>query len=281
MQIGIFTRIFPRPTLDETLAAVVSHGLSCAQFGFDDIGLPDMPDAIDPLVCESIRQEFSAHGDDTMAALSGTWNMIHPDLNLREAGLRRLEILAANCARLGTKVITLCTGTRNTQSMWRAHPDNQSADAWDDLAATMTQALRIAEAHNVFLGVETEVSNVIDSATRARRLLDEMGSPNLKIVMDGANFFHHGELPRMHEILDQAFELLGDDIAIAHAKDLVRDGEAGNVAAGTGLLDYDHYLRLLAQTGRDLPVLLHSLSEEQAAISIRFLQSKKPLETSE
>lgn len=274
MQIGIFTRIFPRPTLDETLETVVAHGLSCAQFGFDDIGLPEMPDAIDPAVCDLICQKFAAHGV-TMAALSGTWNMIHPDLPMREAGLRRLEVLAANAARLGTGVITLCTGTRNPQSMWRAHPDNQSADAWDDLSATMRQALRIAERHNIFLGVEPEVSNVIDSAERARKLLNEMGSPNLKIVMDGANLFHHGELPRMHEILDHAFDLLGDDIAIAHAKDLVRDGEAGNVAAGTGLLDYDHYLRLLAATGRDLPVLLHSLSEEQAKVSIAFLKGKQ------
>ena len=130
---------------------------------------------------------------------------------------------------------------------------------------------------NVILGVEPEVSNVIDSAERARRLLDEMKSPNLKIVMDGANLFHHGELPRMSEILDRAFELLGDDIIIAHAKDLVRDGEAGNVAAGTGLLDYERYLRLLDATGRDLPILLHSLSEQQAKSSVAFLREKQPL----
>lgn len=85
----------------------------------------------------------------------------------------------------------------------------------------MAQALPLAEAHNVILGVEPEVSNVIDSAERARRLLDEMKSPNLKIVMDGANLFHYGELPCMSELI-HAFELLGDDIVIAHAKDLVR-----------------------------------------------------------
>ena len=276
MQIGIFTRTFPRPTLSETLETVVAHGLSSVQFGFDDIGLAEMPDQIDPALCDTIRQEFAAQGI-RMAALSGTWNMIHPDLAERQAGVRRLGVLAANCARLGTNVITLCTGTRNASSMWRPHPDNQSADAWRELTATMAQALPLAEAHNVILGVEPEVSNVIDSAERARRLLDEMKSPNLKIVMDGANLFHHGELPRMSEILDHAFELLGDDIIIAHAKDLVRDGEAGNVAAGTGLLDYERYLRLLDATGRDLPILLHSLSEQQAKSSVAFLREKQPL----
>ena len=183
--------------------------------------------------------------------------------------------LRAHCAQLGTHIITLCTGTRNPHSMWHSHPDNQSAAAWRDLSAAMEQALHFAETHNVILALEPEVSNVIDSADRARRLLDEMQSPHLKIVMDGANIFHHGELPRMQAMLDRAFDLLGEDIVIAHAKDLLRDGEAGNVAAGTGLLDYAHYLKLLRATNPDLPVLLHSLSEAQAAGSIQFLRSKE------
>ena len=67
----------------------------------------------------------------------------------------------------------------------------------------------------------------------------------------------------MREILDEAFALLKDDIALAHAKDLDRDGEAGHLAAGTGLLDYDQYLGLLKESGYDGAVVLHGLSEEQ------------------
>ena len=51
------------------------------------------------------------------------------------------------------------------------------------------------------------------------------------------------------EDLDAAFELLGPDIALAPAKDLERDGDAGNQAAGTGLLDYERYLSLLHAVG--------------------------------
>ena len=75
--------------------------------------------------------------------------------------------------------------------------------------------------------------------------------------MDGANIFHTGELPRMREILDEAFALLGEDIAFAHAKDLDRDGEAGHLAAGKGLLDYDQYLSLLNDINPDIPIVLH------------------------
>jgi sugar phosphate isomerase/epimerase len=78
----------------------------------------------------------------------------------------------------------------------------------------------------------------------------------------------------MREILDEAFELLGDHIVIAHAKDLSQDGEAGHEAAGTGRLDYDQYLSLLAKAGFDGPLILHSLNESQVDQSVAFLRRK-------
>ncbi|MEZ4835178.1 MAG: hypothetical protein R2873_24860 [Caldilineaceae bacterium] len=70
------------------------------------------------------------------------------------------------------------------------------------------------------------------------------------------------------------FDLLGGDIVSAHAKDLSRDGDAGHEAAGTGLLDYDYYVKLLAQSNYDGAVLLHSLTEDQAPGCIAFLRAK-------
>ena len=99
----------------------------------------------------------------------------------------------------------------------------------------------------------------MNTVRKARKLLDEIGSPNLKIIMDGANIFQKGELGRMREKLDEAFDLLGRDIVLAHAKDLDRDGEAGHVAAGLGKLDYPYYVQLLAAAGYDGAIILHAL----------------------
>jgi sugar phosphate isomerase/epimerase len=131
----------------------------------------------------------------------------------------------------------------------------------------------MTEASGVTLAFEPEVSNVIDSAVKARRLLDELGSPRLKVVIDPANLFHAGELPRMSEILDEAFALLGRDIVLAHAKDLSHDGEAGHEAAGTGLLDYPRYLKLLKQMGFAGSLIIHGLREDQVAASVAFLRN--------
>src|SRR5207244_3697549 len=126
----------------------------------------------------------------------------------RQEGLRGLRVLARACRQLGIPCMSLCTGTRDPQDMWRHHPENQSPAAWRDLTHTMGEALVIAEEFNVTLGVEPEVSNVVDTAKKGRRLLNEMKSAHLKIIFDGANLFPAGTLPQMREILDGAIDLL-------------------------------------------------------------------------
>ena len=273
MQLGIMASTFVRPTLPQTLDALVAHGLHTAQFSLECAGLSSMPDHLDPATISAIRQEFSERRL-TMAAVSGTYNMIHPDPIVRQSGLQRLQVLAAACEPLGTALITLCTGTRDPHNMWRRHPDNDAPAAWHDLLLAMQQAVAIAETYHVTLAFEPEPANVVDRPSKGRRLLDELRSPNLKVVMDGANLFHVGDLARMPEVLDEAFALLGQDVALAHAKDLAQDGEAGHIAAGKGKLDYDRYLSLLHQVGYNGALILHSLDESEVAGSVAFLRAK-------
>jgi sugar phosphate isomerase/epimerase len=273
MQLGIHVGTFRRPTLEATLDAVAEHGLTCVHFNLAAAGLPSMPERIEEPLCDRIVRELAAR-EISMASLSGTFNMIHPSVDVRRAGLRRLEAVASQARRLGTSLVALCSGTRDPDDLWQYHPDNHTPEAWADLLDCIGKALQIAERHDVTLGVEPEVSNVVDSAAKARRLLDEMASRRLRIIIDGANLFHAGELPRMRQILDEAFELLGGEIVLAHAKDLDRDGRAGQVAAGRGLLDYDHYLRLLKKVGFDGPLIMHSLAEAEVSGCVKFLREK-------
>jgi sugar phosphate isomerase/epimerase len=272
-RLGIFAKTFVRPKFEVALDAVRGHGLDCIQFNFACVSRPTLPDRIDPALCDRIREACAARGI-AVPAVSGTFNMVHPDAEVRQDGLRRLRVLAGACARLGAPVITLCTGTRDPEDMWRRHPGNDAPDAWADLAASMREALAIAEGEGVTLGVEPEVTNVVDSAAKARRLLDEMGSPCLGIVMDAANLFRAGDLPRMREVMEEAFAALGGDIVIAHAKDIAPGDAEEHVAAGTGALDYDLYLSLMARSGFDGPLILHGLAEGEVGGSVAYLKGK-------
>ena len=273
MEIGIFARTFEEPSLAAVLDRVAAHGIRYIQLNTSCMGLSDMPDGLDAAACAQARREIDARNIEVVS-LSATYNMIHPDPAARAQGMRRLGILASRAAELGTNLLTLCTGTRNPTNMWQHHPQNNSPEAWSDLLDAMGQALTTAEEHDLHLGIEPEVANVVNSPQKARQLLDTMRSDRLTIVMDGANVFPKGTIQRQRQILDEAFDLLGDRIALAHAKDLSRDGEAGHEAAGTGLLDYDHYLHLLHQSGYRGAVVLHSLTPAQVPGCVRFLQQK-------
>ena len=272
MRLGIFAKTFIRENLEEILDAILAHGLIEVQFNLSCSGLPTLPEAISDATIRRIRSAFEAR-KLAMAAISGTFNMIHPDVEERLLGLDRLEVLVAAAPALGTKIITLCTGTRDPQNMWRFHPENASEAAWNDLLISVERLLPTAETHGVILGVEPELSNVVNTAARARALLDHFASPHLKVVIDAANLFPEGSLGRMHEILDEAFELLGPDIVLAHAKDLSGDGDAGHQAAGSGVLDYPYYLACLRRAGFAGPLILHSLSEPHVPGSIQFLKA--------
>ena len=273
MQIGVLLGTFGGATYEARLDGVKSCGLGCVQVSFDCLGQAAMPDEIPPELSGRIRREAAARGI-TVAAVQGTFNMSHPDPEHRRTGLRRLRVMAEACPQTGTSHIHLCTGTRDRNDMWRRHPDNGSPEAWRDLVACMREAAAIARQTGVVLAFEPEVNNVVDSAQKARRLMDEVGSPQLKVTIDGANIFHAGELRRMREILDEAFALLGKDIALAHAKDLDRDGDAGHLPAGHGKLDYDRYLFLLHSSGFKGPLLLHGLSQAQVPGCVAFLRAK-------
>jgi sugar phosphate isomerase/epimerase len=267
--IGIFAKTFPRLTLEENLDAVRAHGLGLVQYNLACAGLPTLPDRIEPHLAHQIGAA-AASRRIAIAAVSGTFNMIDPLQERREAGMRGLRQLAGACDLIGTGIVTLCTGTRDVDDMWRGHPANRRPDAWADLLTAMEQALVIAEEFDLWLAIEPESANVVDSPASARRLLDELRSPRLKIIIDPANLLQVEDLPHQRAILDAAFELLGPDIVLAHAKDVqVVDGTIHHVAAGTGLLDYPYYLALLRH--QPAPLIVHGLAESEVKRALVFL----------
>ena len=222
MQLGIFAKTFPRPTLEETLDAVAAHGLTEVQFNMSCAGLPTLPDRIDEDLCVWIARSIKQRGM-SMAAISGTFNLCDPETPRLQDNLNRLGVLAAACRWLDTRIITLCTGTLEPEDMWRWHPRNVLRSSWETLVQSMSEAVRIADRNEVTLAFEPEINNVVNSVCKARRLLDEIDSPWLKVVIDPANLIRPGEFHRKDEILEEAFDWLGADIVLAHAKEPTYD----------------------------------------------------------
>ena len=197
--------------------------------------------------------------------------MIHPDIEKRKEQTERCRNLIKNCPGMGAPVVSLCTGTRHHDNAWQYHPANADRESWWDLIITLEQLLPVAEANNVILGIEPERANVVSSAPKARKLLDEMKSPSLKIILDAANLVKLSELDGTAQILEEAFDVVGDDLVHIHAKDVMADENKSHQPAGRGLLDFGVYCRLIVQCGFQGPVILHNLTEADVASSVQFV----------
>ena len=270
MRVGIFAKTFPRGSMEASLDAVAANAIEAIQFNMALLGGPSLPDGIAADTAGRIREAVAARGLE-MTAVSGTYNMAHPDPATRRRGQARLGALIAAAPDLGTRIVTVCTGTRDPDDMWRAHPDNARPDAWRDMVESLGAAVPIAERHGVTLGIEPEPNNVVRDARAARDLLDELRSANLGIVIDGANLVSAGGLATERPVLDEAVSLLGDEIVLAHAKDIRADGTL--VAAGQGGLDYERFVTRLARVGYAGPLVLHGLDEQEVPASAAFLRA--------
>ena len=271
IEVGIFAKTFPGTDPRGVLAAAHAAGYRVVQYNMACSGLPSMPDAIPSEATEAVASAANEAGV-SIAALSATYNMIHPDLAAREHGLKSLGVIAAAAHTMGTRLLTLCTGTRDPDDQWRKHADNDTPEAWRDLLASMKAASAIAERHDVDLGIEPEHANIVDSAARARRLIDELQSPRLKIVLDPANLFEAATADERSYIIAEAVDSLADRIVMAHAKD--RDARGAFVTAGKGVIDYPHYLRCLGSTGFDGPLITHGLDASEAPGVAKWLKAE-------
>jgi sugar phosphate isomerase/epimerase len=187
VKLGVFAKTYERPSVDESFASAARDGFSCVQFNLACSGLETLPrEAVPERISVEIEHAARRH-EIEIVAVSGTFNMAHPSIAIRDDGVRCLKNLVAWAAASKVSIVTLCTGSRDVADMWRAHPENNSPQAWRDMLATLTQALGAAEAAGIVLAVEPESANVVSDASSARRLLNTLRSPSLKIILDPAN----------------------------------------------------------------------------------------------
>jgi sugar phosphate isomerase/epimerase len=269
MRLGIFAKTFAGADPVTVLMQARRAGYESVQYNMACSGLVAMPDVVTQAQAVDVAKAAQASGV-AIAAVSGTYNMIHPDVAVRADGLRRLGVLIAAAGAMGAGMVTVCTGTRDAEDQWRGHADNGSAAAWRDLLEAMEKACLLAEAAGVRLGVEPELANVVSDAGRARAMIDALQSPALAIVLDPANVFEVAPVAVQRDVISHAVDLLGDRIVMAHAKD--RDATGAFVAAGQGVVDFPHFLGRLRAAGFDGDLVTHGLTAQDAPGVAMFLQ---------
>jgi sugar phosphate isomerase/epimerase len=258
-RLGIFARTFRRGTPEEVASAVASAGFALAHWNFAAIGRSTLAADVEETQFKQVREAFETAGLG-IPSVSGTFNMAHPDAELRAWQAKQAVRLIRLVPVLGADVVTLCTGTRDPENMWRAHPGNTDPTAWSDLCRTLDPLLETARDAGVLLGVEPEHGNVVRDAPAAARLLDELGGDApIGIVLDPANLLSPDTVMRQDEIIGAAIDLLGGRIIGTQAKDVAAYGHSA-----AGLMDYRGVFTQLARIA-PVPMIVQDSTEEDAA----------------
>lgn len=268
MKVGLFAKTFPGTDPYTVLAACQTAGFEAAQYNLSCSGLDPLPDLISDETADLVKCASHDAGVE-IAAVSATYNMTDPDETRREAGRRSFAAIAGAARRMGTNLVTVCSGSKDTHNQWHNHPANDDPASWMEMCREFEFILCLAEQHDLMIGVEPEQANVVSSPRKAARLLDEFSGSRLRIVLDPANILEGVPANRHHSTIDEALDLLGPAIALAHAKDRFPDGRVA--PAGLGMVDWRHFLHGLSSVGFDRHLIAHGISPNEAPMVASYL----------
>ena len=273
MNIGIRLHDTKPGTLKERLAFAKAQGFSCAHVALskvlEDFSMEEAPQKLTGDYAIRVRQDFEESGLEC-AVLGCYLNLADPDPE-RRAGTQ--EIYKAHlrfAAAIGARVVGTETYA-NPESRF-TEPAPQSEEAFRLLTDSLRPVVRCAEETGAVLAVEPVWYHIISTPERAARMLEELNSDHVQIILDAVNLISPEEAGRAEEIIRNAISLLGDRVRILHMKDFIitPGGKMEACACGLGGMRYEQLLSFAA--GRDLPMTLENTVPDNAEAARLYLE---------
>jgi sugar phosphate isomerase/epimerase len=294
IQVGILNAYFPY-ALEESARRIRALNFNTVQL---DLVFKDMElgvSEINAAKCKTIRDTFRRH-NLPICCISGYTNLVHPDPDKRKANLAMLKQIIRHAGELGTPYVISETGTFDPDSDWVHHPKNKTREGYEECRDMIADIVQCAREHGARFLIETYVNNVIGSVGETLRLFADINDPTLGLLMDPTNYFELHNIDQMDQQLNAIFDALSDKILIAHAKDVRKaekdqgvvlssiDAGEGHALQGVGMielpppglgvLNYDLYLKRLAQKHPNIPIIIEHLDESDVPRAKKFIDAR-------
>ncbi|MDE6621582.1 MAG: sugar phosphate isomerase/epimerase [Lachnospiraceae bacterium] len=258
MQFGIRLHDAVKAPIEERLKIVKEQGFTCAHVALSKVISENSvaPEALTPGYAMYLRRLFDKNEIDC-AVLGCYLNLANPDAAQLKAIQEKYKANIRFAAHLGAGVVGTETGAPNVEYKFEEACWNE--ESLQIFINNLRPVVKYAEQMGVLMAIEPVVRHIVCNPVRARRVLDEIDSPNLRIILDPVNLLESYNYEKQDEIIDEAIELLGRDIAVLHVKDFViKDGRLVSVPVGQGQCHWD---RIIPYMKKEKPYMHATLED--------------------
>lgn len=273
MQLGIRLHDGEKLPLEELLPILRSRGFKCGHLALSKSISPEYmrPTVLTPGFAMYLKKLFDKNDMD-IAVLGCYLNLAVPDKDRLAENTEKYMAHIRFASHLGCGVVGTETGAINTE--YKYEEGNHTDKALEIFTNNLSPIVSYAEKMGVILAIEPVWKHIVYDPKRARKVLDEINSPNLRIIFDPVNLLCKENYENRNEIFDEAMDLLGKDIAVVHIKDfIVKENNLVSVAAGTGEMNYTSIMKFIKKDKPFVHVTLENTKPENAENSRKFIQS--------
>ncbi|MBD3920665.1 sugar phosphate isomerase/epimerase [Paenibacillus sp. PR3] len=229
---------------------------------------------LSPGLANHIGEQFDKNGV-RIGVLGCYINPIEPDTALRRADIARFKEHIRFARDFGTSIVATETGRPD---IWRHQAGDRYPEvAWSVLRDTVSELAEEAERWGVTIGLEPVAVHTLASPELMVRLLEEVPSSTLGVVLDPCNLFSASmELfEQCASIVDSAFELLGDRIVLAHLKDLdvSPEGSISETIIGQGAYDIASFIQRMHARKPFIDMSIEALKPETVAEALAYARA--------
>ena len=247
MQLGIRLHDTKKLPLEERIADVHRLGFQCGHLALAKVidEYPTTDEALTPGFAMYLKNLFARNHVD-IAVLGCYLNLANPNRQQLEKTVHRYMAHIRFASLLGCGVVGTETGAPT--ETYTYVPECHGEEALQTFITNLRPVVRYAEQMGVILAIEPVWKHIVCNPARARRVLDEIASPNLQIILDPVNLLDISNYKEQTAMVEEAVELLGPDVAMVHLKDyVVEDGKLKSVGCGFGQMDYTAVLKFMKE----------------------------------
>ena len=272
MQFGIRLHDAVNVPIEERLKVVKEQGFSCAHVALSKVISENSvaDSALTPGYAMYLRRLFDQNELD-FAVLGCYLNLANPDPEQLKSIQNKYMANIRFAAHLGAGVFGTETGAPNVE--YKFEEACWSEEALQLFIKNLRPVVKYAEQMGVLIAIEPVVRHSVCNPVRARRVLDEINSPNLRIILDPVNLLEIYNYEKQDEIVDEAIELLGKDVAVLHVKDFViEDNKFKYVPVGQGQFHWERVIPYMKKEKPFMHATLEDTKPDNAVAALNYIK---------